>query len=48
MKPVELMGFTEELGLLIRARYPIVYIATPEEERAETAIMHCARQQNTE
>jgi hypothetical protein len=39
------MGFTEELGLLIRARYPIIYIATPEEERAETAIITCAKQQ---
>ena len=39
------MGFTEELGLLIRARYPIIYIATSEEERAETAIATCAKQQ---
>lgn len=39
------MGFTEELGLLIRARYPIIYIATPEEERAEAAILTCAKQQ---
>ena len=47
MKPVELMGFTEELGLLIRARYPIVYIATPEEERARNGYhCTCARQQN--
>jgi hypothetical protein len=45
MKPNTIMGFTEELGLLIRARYPIIYISTPEEERAETAISTCARQQ---
>ncbi|MBW4459994.1 MAG: AAA family ATPase [Nodosilinea sp. WJT8-NPBG4] len=39
------MGFTNELGLLIRARYPIIYIATAEEERAETDIAACATQQ---
>jgi hypothetical protein len=27
------MGFVEELGLLIRARYPVIYLATAEEER---------------
>ncbi|MEM9482594.1 MAG: AAA family ATPase [Cyanobacteria bacterium P01_F01_bin.116] len=32
------MTFHEELGLLIRARYPLVYIPTREEERAEEAI----------
>ncbi|MEM7063255.1 MAG: AAA family ATPase [Cyanobacteria bacterium P01_B01_bin.77] len=32
------MVFQEELGLLIRARYPLVYIPTREEERAEEAI----------
>ncbi|MBD2259785.1 AAA family ATPase [Pseudanabaena sp. FACHB-2040] len=39
------MNFADELSLLIRARYPIVYIATSEEERAEGAIAHCARDQ---
>ncbi|MBD2112324.1 MULTISPECIES: AAA family ATPase [Cyanophyceae] len=39
------MGFTDELGLLIRARYPIIYIATAEEERAEADIAACATQQ---
>ncbi|MBE9068882.1 AAA family ATPase [Leptolyngbya cf. ectocarpi LEGE 11479] len=32
------MVFQEELGLLIRARYPLVYIPTREEERAEESI----------
>lgn len=32
------MAFQEELGLLIRARYPLIYIPTREEERAEEAI----------
>lgn len=39
------MDFTDELGLLIRARYPIIYIATQEEERAEAAIAVCAQSQ---
>ncbi|MBD2232076.1 AAA family ATPase [Phormidium tenue] len=39
------MGFTDELGLLIRARYPIIYIATAEEERAEADIAACATAQ---
>ncbi|MGG6241991.1 AAA family ATPase [Nodosilinea sp. AN01ver1] len=41
------MGFTEELGLLIRARYPIIYIATAEEERAEADIAACAAAQGS-
>lgn len=36
------MAFHEELGLLIRARYPLVYIPTREEERAEEAIANVA------
>ncbi|MEO1592315.1 MAG: AAA family ATPase, partial [Cyanobacteria bacterium J06632_22] len=32
------MAFQDELGLLIRARYPLLYIPTTEEERAEGAI----------
>ncbi len=39
------MGFTDELGLLIRARYPIIYIATAEEERAEADVATCAAAQ---
>ena len=36
------MAFHEELGLLIRARYPLIYIPTREEERAEDAIAKVA------
>ncbi|NEP58668.1 MAG: AAA family ATPase [Symploca sp. SIO2G7] len=36
------MAFYEELGLLIRARYPLVYVPTREEERAEEAITNVA------
>ncbi|MEM1256139.1 MAG: AAA family ATPase [Cyanobacteria bacterium P01_H01_bin.21] len=36
------MAFHEELGLLIRARYPLIYIPTREEERAEDAIANVA------
>jgi SpoVK/Ycf46/Vps4 family AAA+-type ATPase len=32
------MRFTDELLLLLRARYPVIYIATLEEERVEQAI----------
>ncbi len=39
------MSFTDDLGLLIRARYSIIYIATAEEERAETEIAACAAAQ---
>jgi SpoVK/Ycf46/Vps4 family AAA+-type ATPase len=38
------MSFVEELGLLIRARYPLIYVATPEEERAMAAIATTAQQ----
>jgi AAA+ superfamily predicted ATPase len=37
------MSFREEFALLLRARYPIVYIPTYEEERAEGAIREEAR-----
>lgn len=40
------MGFEDELLLLLRARYPILYIPTAEEERAEQAIARGARQLN--
>lgn len=32
------MSFREEFSLLLRARYPLIYIPTSEEERAEAAI----------
>lgn len=37
------MSFREEFALLLRARYPLVYIPTYEEERAEGAIREEAR-----
>ncbi|MEO0768241.1 MAG: AAA family ATPase [Cyanobacteria bacterium J06649_4] len=37
------MGFQEELSLLVRSRYPLIYIPTREEERAESAIAACAQ-----
>ncbi|MEB3267212.1 MAG: AAA family ATPase [Leptolyngbya sp.] len=37
--------FTDELRLLLRARYPVLYLTTQEEERAEQAIADCARQE---
>ena len=39
------MGFNEDFELLLRARYPILYIPTREEERVETAIAHSAKRQ---
>ena len=36
------MSFQEELSLLVRSRYPLIYIPTREEERAEGAIAACA------
>jgi hypothetical protein len=39
------MSFKEEFELVLRARYPIIYISTLEEERAEAAIAFCAKQQ---
>jgi AAA+ superfamily predicted ATPase len=39
------MGFHDELTLLLRARYPLLYLTTQEEERAEQAIAHCASQE---
>ncbi len=32
------MSFNDEFELLLRARYPLIYIPTPEEERVEAAI----------
>ncbi|MEL7350911.1 MAG: AAA family ATPase [Cyanobacteria bacterium P01_A01_bin.116] len=37
------MSFSEELSLLVRSRYPLIYIPTREEERAEGAIAECAK-----
>ena len=39
------MAFNDEFELLLRARYPIVYIPTREEERVEAAIVQSAKQQ---
>ena len=39
------MSFSDELDLLLRARYPLLYIPTQEEERAEAAIAAAAKQQ---
>jgi hypothetical protein len=40
------MTFVQELGLLLRARYPLIYIPTQEEERAEQAIAQVAENLN--
>jgi SpoVK/Ycf46/Vps4 family AAA+-type ATPase len=37
------MSFNEEFELLLRARYPLIYIPTPEEERVEAAIAQSAK-----
>jgi SpoVK/Ycf46/Vps4 family AAA+-type ATPase len=37
------MTFSEELSLLVRSRYPVLYIPTREEERVEAAIVQCAK-----
>ena len=37
------MSFADELELLLRARYPLIYIPTLEEERLETAIAQQAQ-----
>jgi SpoVK/Ycf46/Vps4 family AAA+-type ATPase len=37
------MSFNDEFDLLLRARYPLIYIPTPEEERVETAIAQSAK-----
>jgi hypothetical protein len=39
------MSFSDEFELLLRARYPLIYIPTREEERLEVAIAHSAKQQ---
>ncbi|MFK8186422.1 MAG: AAA family ATPase [Phormidesmis sp.] len=37
------MSFRDELSLLVRSRYPLIYIPTREEERAEGVILQCAQ-----
>lgn len=39
------MSFQQEFELMLRARYPLIYVPTREEERVEGAIAQCARQQ---
>jgi hypothetical protein len=39
------MPFNDEFTLLLRARYPVIYIPTREEERVESAIATCANLQ---
>ena len=39
------MSFSDEFQLLLRARYPLIYIPTYEEERVEAAVATCAKQQ---
>ena len=39
------MSFNDEFELLLRARYPLIYIPTREEERVEAAIAQSAKQQ---
>ncbi|BAS54316.1 MULTISPECIES: AAA family ATPase [Leptolyngbya] len=39
------MSFSDEFNLLLRARYPIIYIPTREEERVEAAIAQAAKLQ---
>ncbi|TRT83506.1 MAG: AAA family ATPase, partial [Microcystis aeruginosa Ma_AC_P_19900807_S299] len=40
------MSFGEEFELLLRARYPLIYTTTLEEERLEKAIADIAKQSN--
>lgn len=37
------MSFNNQFELLLRARYPLIYISTPEEERVEAAIAQSAK-----
>nr|WP_290227989.1 AAA family ATPase [Trichocoleus desertorum] len=39
------MNFSDEFELLLRARYPLIYISTREEERVEAAIAQSAKHQ---
>ena len=37
------MVFEQELDLMIRSNYPIIYVPSPEEERAEQLIIYVAQ-----
>jgi len=37
------MSFLNDFSLLLKARYPIIYICTNEEERIEYLIRYCAK-----
>ena len=37
------MVFTEEFNLLLKARYPILYISSSEEDRIEYTIRKCVK-----
>jgi ATP-dependent 26S proteasome regulatory subunit len=39
------MSFSDEFELLLRARYPLTYVPTLEEERVEVVIAECAKRQ---
>ena len=39
------MAFTEEFNLLLKARYPILYISSLEEDRIEYTIRKCVKNQ---
>nr|BDA97400.1 hypothetical protein [Cryptomonas sp. NIES-345]BDA98361.1 hypothetical protein [Cryptomonas sp. NIES-1327] len=41
------MSFNKEFKLLLKARYPVLYIITSEEERLEYAIKSCTKDQST-
>lgn len=41
------MSFSDQFELLLRARYPLIYIPTLEEERVEGAIAQCAKNQGS-
>ena len=38
------MNFLNEFVLLLKARYPIIYIASNEEERLEYLVKYCTKQ----
>ncbi|MFS8117477.1 MAG: AAA family ATPase, partial [Microcoleus sp.] len=40
-------NFSDEFELLLRSRYPLIYIPTREEERVEVAIAQCAKKQGS-
>ena len=40
------MNFTKEFKLFLKARYPILYISTTEEERLEYTIKYSIKESN--